>query len=136
MEILALLIPILGVIFAVGFPLSIPIIYLVLGYRRRKRMIELHHAERMAAIERGMEIPPLMLEPERQPRSGLQRGLVCSFVGAALLGSWLLMGGDKLGVAGLIVGSIGIAYLAYYAIEGRKLAQQTSKPDETRDRLV
>jgi Domain of unknown function (DUF6249) len=136
MEILALLIPILGVIFAVGFPLSIPIIYLVLGYRRRKRMIELHHAERMAAIERGMEIPPLMLEPERQPRSGLQRGLVCSFVGAALIGSWLLMREDGLGVAGFVVGSIGIAYLVYYAIEGRKLALQPPPQEETRDRLL
>lgn len=123
MEIMALLIPILGVIFAIGFPLSIPIIALVLRYRRRKQTIELHHAERMAAIERGMDVPPLPLEPlsERRPCTGLQRGLVCTLVGAALLGAWAIMEKDRLAVAGLVVGAVGVAYLIYYAIEGRKL---------------
>lgn len=122
MEIMALLIPILGVIFAIGFPLSIPIIALVLRYRRRKQTIELHHAERMAAIERGMDVPPLPVEPheERRPQTGLLRGLVCSLVGAALLGSWLIAHDEWLGVSGLVVGAVGIAYLIYYAIEGRK----------------
>ena len=122
MEIMALLIPILGVIFAIGFPLSIPIIALVLRYRRRKQAIELHHAERMAAIERGMDVPPLLLEPqeERLPQTGLLRGLVCSLVGAALLGSWRIADEQWLGVAGMVVAGVGIAYLIYYAIEGRK----------------
>ncbi len=56
------LVPILGIIFAVGLPLSIPIVYIALNYRKRKRLMELSHAERMAAIERGMEVPPLPLE--------------------------------------------------------------------------
>ena len=56
------LVPVLGVIFAVGLPLSIPIVYIALNYRKRKRLMELSHAERMAAIERGMEVPPLPLE--------------------------------------------------------------------------
>lgn len=125
---MALLIPILGVIFAVGFPLSIPIIALVLRYRRRKQAIELHHAERMAAIERGMEIPPLPLDPqsERVPQTGLLRGLVCLLVGAALLGSWAVMKEEGVAVAGLVVGAIGVAYLIYYAIEGRKLLNRTA----------
>jgi hypothetical protein len=41
--IMALLVSILGVIFAVGFPLSIPIIMIVLRHRCRRRALELHH---------------------------------------------------------------------------------------------
>jgi hypothetical protein len=127
--IVALMIPLFGIVFAIGLPLSIPIVYLVLGYRRRKRMMELHHVERMAAIERGMEIPPLPADstPTRSPQTGLLRGLICLFIGAGLLGSWLLTGDDDMTLAGLVVGGIGVAYLVYYALEGRKLAQQAVK---------
>lgn len=123
--ILALLIPILGVIFAIGFPLSIPIVVLVLRYRRRKYAIELLHAERMAAIERGMEIPPLPLdiEPNKPPQTGLLRGLLCTLLGAAFIGSWSFMKEEGLALTGLILAGIGIAYLIYYAVEGRKLTR-------------
>lgn len=140
--IMALLIPILGVIFAVGLPLSIPIIVLVLRYRQRKRAVELLHAERMAAIERGMEIPPLPLEVEspKAPQTGLLRGLVCAGVGISLIGSWFFMKEEGVLLAGLIVGAIGLAYLIYYGVEGRKLAHSTpahvmspsSRPEDAR----
>ena len=135
--IMALLIPVLGMIFAVGFPLSIPIVVLVLRYRRRKHTIELLHAERMAAIERGMEIPPLPLdiEPARPPQSGLLRGLICTGLGIALVGSWMFIERDGIAVAGLILAGIGLAYLAYYGLEGRKLVPQApaaARPEELR----
>src|SRR5689334_9538926 len=53
---------IVAIVFAIGLPLSIPIIFLALDYQKRRRLMELHHAERMAAIERGMELPPLPIE--------------------------------------------------------------------------
>ena len=117
---------IIGVICAVGLPLSIPIVYLGLNYERRRRMMELHHKERMAAIERGMEIPPLPSEVASPPpprRSTLLPGLIWLLVGLALtvgLSQINTSTGMHLGVWGLVPAAVGAAYLLYYFLEGRK----------------
>ncbi|HEX7113892.1 MAG TPA: DUF6249 domain-containing protein [Steroidobacter sp.] len=120
---LALLIPILGIV----MPLSIPIVWIVLNYRKRRRLMELHHAERMAAIERGMDVPPLPIElisgsgPRR--RSALLPGLIWFFIGLAVLVSTVQM--DELPLfCGLIPLGVGLAYLIYYFVEGRKERSQ------------
>lgn len=136
------LIPIFGIIFAVGLPLSIPIVYISLNYRKRKRLMELSHAERMAAIERGMEVPPLPLElidgQSRKRRSSLLPGLVWFFIGLAMVAGYMLGGdlgdGDDLPVVfGLVPLGIGLAYLIYYGIEGRHVEARQAELDE-RDR--
>jgi hypothetical protein len=118
------LIPLFGIVFAVGLPLSIPIVWIALNYRKRRRLMELHHAERMAAIERGMEIPPLPLElidgRTNRRRSSLLPGLVWFFIGLAVVIGSLTMRDDDVPVfGGLIPLGIGLAYLIYYAVEGR-----------------
>jgi hypothetical protein len=117
------LVPVLGVIFAVGLPLSIPIVYIALNYRKRKRLMELSHAERMAAIERGMEVPPLPLElidgQSRRRRSSLLPGLVWFFIGLAMVAGSMSIGDELPVVFGLVPLGIGLAYLIYYAVEGR-----------------
>jgi len=117
------LVPILGIIFAVGLPLSIPIVYIALNYRKRKHLMELSHAERMAAIERGMEVPPLPLElingQSRRRRSSLLPGLVWFFIGLAMVAGSISIGDDLPVVFGLVPLGIGVAYLIYYAVEGR-----------------
>ena len=70
-------------------PLSIVIVWFTLNYHKRRKLMELHHTERMAAIERGMEIPPLPIElidgrsPPKRRRTSLLPGLVWFFVGLA-----------------------------------------------------
>ncbi|WP_129776358.1 DUF6249 domain-containing protein [Peristeroidobacter soli] len=117
------LVPIFGIIFAVGLPLSIPIVYIALNYRKRKRLMELSHAERMAAIERGMEVPPLPLElidgQSRRRRSSLLPGLVWFFVGLAMVAGSMSIGDELPVVFGLVPLGIGLAYLIYYGVEGR-----------------
>ena len=131
------LVPVLGVIFAVGLPLSIPIVYIALNYRKRKRLMELSHAERMAAIERGMEVPPLPLElidgNSRKRRSSLLPGLVWFFVGLAVVAGSLSIGDDMPVVFGLVPLAIGLAYLIYYGIEGRH-AEARQLEQELRER--
>lgn len=124
-KIMEILIPIFGIIFAVGLPLCIPIVFMVLNYRKRVRLVELHHTERMAAIERGMEIPPLPVElidgmGQRRRRSSLLPGLVWMFVGLAVLISVRSLAEDE-ALLGLIPTGVGLAYLIYYFVEGRKV---------------
>lgn len=122
-----LLIPLFGIVFAVGLPLCIPIVFIVLSFRKRVRLVELHHAERMAAIERGMDIQPLPVEllegGGRRRRSSLLPGLIWTFVGLAVL---IALWGTRqhLALLGLIPTAIGLAYLVYYCVEGRKIEAQ------------
>lgn len=127
------LVPVLGVIFAVGLPLSIPIVYIALNYRKRKRLMELSHAERMAAIERGMEVPPLPIElidgRSNRRRSSLLPGLVWFFIGLAVVAGTLSIGDDMPIVFGLVPLAIGLAYLIYYAVEGRHVEARQYEQD-------
>src|SRR5688500_13807944 len=97
---------VLGVIFAVRLPLSIPIVLISLNYRNRRRLMVLHHVERMAAIERGMEIPPLPLElidgKSKKRRSSLLPGLVWFFSGLAMVAGSMASGDDLPIVLGLV----------------------------------
>ncbi len=122
-ETAAVMIPISAIVFG----LSIPIVYAITDYRKRRRLIELHHAERMAAIERGMELPPLPVEilgqaGRRRTSSELLPGLVWLFVGIGIIAALGSLTGER-GVAllGLIPAGVGLAYLIYYAVEGRKV---------------
>ena len=130
------LVPLVAIMFGVGVPLSIPIIWIVLNYRKRRRLMELHHTERMAAIERGMEIPPLPLElidgRSARRRSSLLPGLVWFFIGLAVLTGSILMGEidhDAPIIGGLVPLGIGLAYLIYYGVEGRHVEARQLEQD-------
>ena len=113
--------------------LSIPIIYIVMRFRRTQKAMELVHAQRMAAIERGMELPPASLDFGLEPagrskaRTALLPGLMWSFVGLAISGASLITDGDGPPIfIGLILLGIGLAYLIYYAVEDRKTLPGTA----------
>lgn len=122
------LIPLLAILLGVGGPAVVIIVWFTLNYHKRRKLMELHHAERMAAIERGMEIPPLPIElidgrsvPKRR-RTALLPGLVWFFVGLAVVVGALSRGGEDMPVfLGLIPLGVGLAYLIYYFTEGRKV---------------
>jgi hypothetical protein len=121
------LIAILGMLLSLGMPLSILMVWVVLNYRKRRRLMELHHAERMAAIERGMEVPPMPLDlidgnSPRRRRSSLLPGLVWFFIGLAVLVGMLAIQDDDVPIiGGLIPLGVGVAYLVYYFFEGRAI---------------
>lgn len=125
------LIPLVAIVFSIGLPLSIPIVYLVLNHRKGRRLMDLHHAERMAAIERGLELPPLPLDvlgAPRSSRSTLLPGLIWLFVGLAIIAG--LRGVEAVGglyglsLWGLVPTGVGVAYLIYYFVEDRKRIRQ------------
>lgn len=121
-------VPIFAIVFSFGIPGTIVVVWIALNYRKRRRLMELHHAERMAAIERGMDIPPLPIElidgrsiPKRR-RTALLPGLVWFFIGLAFVIGTLTPGYEDIPlIGGLIPLGIGLAYLIYYFVEGRTL---------------
>jgi hypothetical protein len=161
--------PILGFINPAIMVLFIPIIAIVMvfgtgmfsiyfKYRQRKEMFAMYHQQRMAAIEKGIELPPL---PEdslqehdlfkhafagqcrdnrgawRSPHRSLMGGLVLLFIGLTVYLSLHFTGirtdaGGDVGLFGLIPAGIGVARLIYYFAVGRKLADAMEEERKAR----
>jgi hypothetical protein len=102
-----------------------------LDYRKRKDMFMLHHQERMAAIEKGLELPPM---PEgffkedsegrkpRSPHSDFGWGLFWLLGGLATLVALYFNFNSAVALYALIPIAIGLHCLIYYYVIGKKEA--------------
>lgn len=123
-EVVAVFIPIVAIVMS----LLIPIVYQITDYRRRRDIVEAYHKERMAGIERGLDIPPLPeaffspLDRNKRPRH-LLTGMIWFFIGVALFVALGAVAGEDVRYFGLIPAGVGAAFLIYYFIEGRHEAQ-------------
>lgn len=117
-EALSMLIPIFGTTLTLGAL----IVWIVVWHRRRMHEADCRHKERMAAIEKGLDLPP---EPAEQPQQMLPssryllRGLIWLGIGLAITfgGDW--MRGPLTGI-GWIPIAVGAAYLIFYFVEGHR----------------
>jgi hypothetical protein len=130
-DILALFIPILAIVMGIGNGM----LSIYLNYRKRREFFALYHQERMAAIEKGIELPSLPQDffqgegkPSRPPsHRTLLSGLILVFLGLTLLIALHFtkvmteQGGD-LSLWALLPVGVGAACLVYYFSVGRKLA--------------
>ena len=104
---------IIGMLVTFGLPLLL--VAVILFYKhRRQRMI---HETIARLAEKGLPVPPQLLDPPRRARSGLRGGMVLLGLGVGLAvfmsemhGSWAI---------GLIPGLMGVALLIAWAIEVR-----------------
>ena len=123
--IVGMLIPIIAIVMGIGLAM----LGVVTSYRQRRTLIELHHKERLAAIEKGIEVPPppegLLDSKEASPHRTLLRGLVWLFVGIGLMFALPFLDED-LKYIGFIPGGVGLAYLIYYFMVGRKEAEKAA----------
>ena len=126
-------VPIIAIVMVFGTGM----LSIYLNYRKRKTMFALYHQERMAAIEKGVELPPLPEDffhgesgGKTRRRSGhgtLLGGLILVALGMTLYlalhytVSRTFDGGDP-ALYALIPAGIGAACLIYYFAVGRKLA--------------
>ena len=102
-----------GIVASFGLPLLL--VALVLYYRHRKdRMI---HDTIARLAEKGLPVPPELLEPRRTAQTGLRAGLVLVGLGLALAAFfWNRNPGPAIG---LIPGLMGVALLLAWKIENR-----------------
>jgi hypothetical protein len=120
----ALFIPIIAIVMGIGLTMLITYLH----YRKRRTIYELYHAERMAAIDKGLELPPVPDEffsdgsKAPSPHGTLLGGLIFTFTGIGLL---IALYSYHRGAAlyALIPIFFGLAFLVYYFAVGRKAAQ-------------
>jgi hypothetical protein len=117
-EQMALLIPILGIVLGVG----VAIVAIIASHREKQKRAELRHRERLAAIEKGIELPPdpdVEIAP-RKSASSLKSGLIYLLVGIVLYFALSEVAGDDVALFGLIPAAVGLGSLISYFVEGRK----------------
>lgn len=137
-ELIGLAIGFVAVIMGCG----IPIVAIYLEYRKRKDIFVLYHQERMAAIEKGIELPPLpegyaegvtgedgKASKPRSPASGFGAGMIWLLTGLALMVALYFNGKGAVTLYGMIPVALGLAYLInYFAITKKAAGTDRSVP--------
>lgn len=98
--------------------------YLYFRHVERRRRLEVVHQERLVAMEKGIPLPELPLDPEKirkpsDPREPLLHGIVWTALGfgamvALLLGPW--PNGQKTWALPLPLVLLGVGLMLYYAL--------------------
>jgi hypothetical protein len=120
-ELIAISIPIVAILAGI----SVAIVGMLANHRLRLQRTELRHRERLAAIEKGFELPPDPpdVDPKRMDQGRfLRHGLVLLAVGATLTAAMMQIPGPVPYLFGLVPAAIGVAYLIYYYVHGRHAA--------------
>ena len=133
---MALLIPIV----AITLGCTVAIVAIITSHRHRKHLFTLYHEECMAAINKGMEPPSLpdgllLGIPPRRPRSQLdylRRGLIWFLLGISIYFVIRANEGPDKALGGLPLVAIGVAYLVFYFVAGRKAPLEPPKNPETK----
>ncbi len=132
-HVLGVLIPIIAIVLGIGLIMLMT----YLDYRKRREMFQLYHAERMAAIEKGIELPPLPDEffqggrgREPIPARNRRTGLILLFIGIALTIALWGSGGDGAFWWGLLPVALGLAFLLAAFLEAREQRHSPAKPAE------
>jgi hypothetical protein len=118
---IAVFIPIVGIVFGIG----IAAIAIIGAHQRKLKRYELRHRERLAAMEKGLELPPELDDSDDGDRksNGLRSGMIGVGVGVVLYFALRGVADEDVALFGLIPAAVGIAQLAYYFIEGRKTSK-------------
>ena len=123
-EIIGVFVPIIAILAGI----AIAIVCVLANHRQRLQRTELRHRERLAAIEKGFELPPD--PPEADPKRNdqgrfLRHGLVLVAIGATVAAAMMQLPGEEPYLFGFIPAAIGIAYVLYYFLYARHLAGES-----------
>lgn len=111
-------------IFIVGIVFFTAAIIVATVFLFLHRAKELKHQTVRLALEKGLPLPPGLLEestPARQPQNDLRSGVKAVFIGIGLgLFFWTVE--PKLWAIGLIPAFVGLGHVAAWALTGRRQA--------------
>ena len=108
------LVAIMGMVVSFGLPLLL--VAIILYYKHRK--LRLTHETIARLAEKGLPVPPELLDPPRSGQAGLRGGLVLVALGVGLAIFFREVGAPW--SIGLIPGLMGVAMLIAWAIENRR----------------
>jgi hypothetical protein len=122
--IIGVFIPIVAIVMGIG----VAMLSIWSEHRRKAQLLEQNHRERMHAIEKGIELPPLppnLVGMSNGPSTAsaaksLRSGIMLLLIGILLFFAIGVAGGREGALFGLIPAAVGIANLVYAAIQWDK----------------
>lgn len=147
---LGIMVPIVAIVMGLGLGM----LKVWLDFRKNRAILQAHHAERMAAIEKGIELPPLppgfygsngesaaegSADQSRKPQTGaayLRSGLTWLLIGLAISIA-LFAENDNSHVHnaawwGLVPAAFGLARLLFWYISSRDAARAEARSDQSK----
>jgi len=129
--VIGVFIPIIAIIMGVGAG----IVAIWSEHKRKAQLLEQNHRERMQAIEKGLELPPLppnLVSTSNGPSTASAAKSVRSGVMLLLIGIilWFAIdrtGGSDAALFGLIPAAVGVANLLYAATQWNKDKAEEAK---------
>jgi hypothetical protein len=123
-EDIAVFIPIVAIVMGIG----IGMLAIWSEHKRKAQLLEQNHRERMHAIEKGIELPPLpanLVSTSNGPSTAsaakaLRSGIMLTLIGILLYAAIYYAGGHEGALFGLIPAAVGVANLVYAAILWQK----------------
>jgi hypothetical protein len=118
--VIGVFIPIVAIVFGIG----IGMLAIWSDHKRKSQILEQNHRERMHAIEKGIEMPPIptnLVSTSNGPSTAsaakaLRSGIMLTLIGAILFISIASIHEARGAIFGLIPAAVGIANLVYAAI--------------------
>ena len=122
--VIGVFIPIIAIIMGVGAG----IVAIWSEHKRKAQLLEQNHRERMQALEKGVEMPPLpvgLIGVGNGPATAsapkaLRSGIMMTLIGVVLFVAIGVAGGKEGALFGLIPAAIGVANLVYAAVLWKK----------------
>jgi hypothetical protein len=123
-EVIGTFIPIVAIVMGVG----IGMLAVWSDHRRKAQILEQNHRERMHAIEKGVELPPIPMNlvggsngpSTASAAKALRSGIMLTLIGGILFMAIGVAGGSEGALFGLIPAAVGVANLVYAAILWRR----------------
>jgi hypothetical protein len=116
-EIIGVFIPIVAIVMGIG----IGMLAIWSEHKRKAQLLEQNHRERMHAIEKGIELPPLptnLVSTSNGPSTAsaaksLRSGIMLTLIGVLLYWAIYNADGEEGALFGLIPAAVGVANLVY-----------------------
>ncbi|HEU5137375.1 MAG TPA: cysteine-rich outer membrane protein [Steroidobacteraceae bacterium] len=126
--VIGVFIPIVAIIMGIG----IGMLAIWSEHKRKAQLLEQNHRERMHAIEKGLELPPLpanLVGYSNGPSTAsaakaLRSGIMLLLIGVVLFFAIVAVGAQEAALFGLIPAAVGIANLVYAAVLHKKEKQE------------
>jgi len=123
-DVIGVFIPIVAIIMGIG----IGMLAIWSDHKRKAQILEQNHRERMNAIEKGLELPPLPVNlvsssngpATSTPEKALRGGVMMTLIGIILFFAIQKVGAPEAALFGLIPAAIGVANLIYAAVLRKK----------------
>lgn len=123
-QVIGVFIPIVAIVMGIG----VAMLSIWSEHKRKAQLLEQNHRERMQAIEKGIELPPLppnAIGMSNGPSTAsaaksLRSGIMLLLIGILLYIGIDHAGGSEGALFGLIPAAVGVANLVYAAIQWKK----------------